>query len=123
VDLTITGPTAFTCQAVSVITVNNTSGSGTEVLAVELDGTLVPGFTYPIGAGQVTADFANGTYLLEVTIVDTIGTQSVTVIDCLGNTSCQNLSGDGTYTFPGVILDDSLPITDQFTITIADSAC
>lgn len=123
VDLTISAPTALVCDPVSVINVDNSSLSGTEILLIELDGTTVGGFTYPIGAGQTSSTYANGTYLLEVTIVDTIGTQSVTVIDTTGTSSCQNISGDGTYTFPGVVLNDSSPITDQFTIILRDVAC
>ena len=52
----------------------------------------------------------------------TSGPQHITIIDS-STIHCIDVPGDGNFVLPGILVDDSIPISSLFTILLADGAC
>ncbi len=112
--------TGLTCNfAAGQIVVSGTVSSG-NITNVTFNGNqIIAAYPATPGTTQSVNSIANTTANLLVYATGTFG--SITVIDSLNNTYCQNSVGAGTYTFAGFIINPSG--TNDFRITMNSSSC
>lgn len=113
--------TGSTCTANAIVNISNTTVLSAGILGITINSVAVTGATFPVVEGESTVGttLQIGTYPIIIHANTVAVGQILLVIGSDGIVQCQQVPETGFYTFTGVVINTSVPIS----IELTDGTC